>query len=375
LKSSKIRSLAKAALFLILPIALMELVGLIACPQFRLDCWGPGSGGLPNLWYRPELSHASPEAFIFIGSSHVQAAIDTEAFEREIARRGGPEGPVLNLGYGYSSTAEHYFALRDMFESRPEAMRGCTVLFEAPDGLPDNASLADSWTHPAAPKYIVPLLSRGDLPGLWSSPGTLLENKAEISLLVVSGGARLAVRAQSAANWVLESIAGKIAFRTLHFIFGPPPTIESPRADLTVAGGILADERDVKRVRRIAVELAQKDEFDQKPVGNWSETLVARIAGLVQEHGGKFVVFYMPLSTLWMRAYSTPIRVADREMFERMAAQMGVPTLRPRFASADADFPDLMHLRQSRAAEFSLTLADAYMDRIAAPRLAAKIRP
>ena len=82
---------------------------------------------------------------------------------------------------------------------------------------------------------------------------------------------------------------------------------------------ILTDLASVERARRLAVELAS-DNLQGQPPAYWPATWVLMdVNALVRRHGGRVVVFRMPLSSVQQTRYTTTARLADIEAFRRQA--------------------------------------------------------
>ena len=130
---------------------------------------------------------------------------------------------------------------------------------------------------------------------------------------------------------------------------------ENGAADLSSAGGVLTDLASVERARRLAVELASTT-FKNSPRPDWPATVLMDVNALVRRHGGRVVLFRMPLSSVQTRSTTTAL-LADIEAFRRQAVLADIDYLPIEFATTDEDFPDYWHLRNSRADEFSRRVA------------------
>jgi hypothetical protein len=144
--------------------------------------------------------------------------------------------------------------------------------------------------------------------------------------------------------------------------FPPAPKKAGPVADLTTAGGIRNDADGVEAARELAVTIARQDLSCQVPVRDWEKRIVADLVRLVQKGGGTVAFFEMPLHSVQAAMFQTDIRRGDRAAFREQARAWGTPFLEPDFVSADEDFPDYWHLRQSRSAEFGTKLARAWLE-------------
>jgi hypothetical protein len=80
---------------------------------------------------------------------------------------------------------------------------------------------------------------------------------------------------------------------------------------------------------------------------------------LAQHASAHPVFFEMPLCSVQSATFDTPVRRRDRENFAAAARAWGTPVIRADVETSDADFPDLWHLKKSRAAAFTKALAYA----------------
>ena len=336
------RTIAAGLLFVLLPLAGIELALRI------------GVLHRPTNWYDPILTAACADKvdFVFAGSSRVAAAIHAEAFAREVSQQIGVPVRPLNIGRGYTTLAEHDLVLRSLYEQCASSMEGATVFIEAAAGLPDFSTFNDSWVHPDEPWLIVPVIDWQNLVRMWMASDTPRGNKVDVSM-------RYSLQAVSYIDWKrrrLLQVGDQVVSR-----LGARITTggENGAADLSSAGGILSDRASVERARRLAVELAQTT-FKDSPRADWSATVLMDVNALARRHGGRVVVFRMPLSSVQQTPYTTTARLADVEAFRRQAIVADIDYLPIEFATTDEDFPDYWHLRNSRADEFSRRVAVEY---------------
>src|SRR5206468_946595 len=137
--------------WLLIPLAVFSLTESILRDTFDR---------IPN-WYGAAQWAASEGRVdvVFSGSSRVAAAVDGASFAREVFLRTGHCPRILNLGRGYSTEAEHYLGLRNLFASHPQSLQGAVVFVEAGGGLPSDISSGvraparwdGSWVHSAQP--------------------------------------------------------------------------------------------------------------------------------------------------------------------------------------------------------------------------------
>ena len=286
-----------------------------------------------------------PAGALFAGSSRVAAAIDEDAWGA------AAKGPGVNLGRGFSTLQEHYLGLRNLFAKYPQRLRGAYVFIEAPRGMPSVETWQDTWVHPDSPQMIVPVLRISDLPGAWSAPMTF-EEKSRVTFGYFLRPSALFTQKDRIGTGFL--LLGEDLFARRFGGVRAAPAAE----DLASAGGIRTDPESIQRSRITAVRLAREDLQSQRPVVDWDRTVVHDIVQLVEHAGARPVFFEMPLCSVQSATFDSPIRARDRERFAEATRQWGVPVIRAEIALSDDDFPDLWHLRKSRAAEFTRALAE-----------------
>lgn len=310
-------------------------------------------------WYgaADRIAGTRPVGAIFIGSSRVQAAIVTAAFEDALARSGAPRGAALNLARGYTTDPQHYLGVRNLLAERPDALRGVTIFSEIPGGLPYETRWETTpWAMSAQPWLLVDLLRLDDLPALWRSSGLDFETRLHVSVRVLLRGLSLFNRRERLREQWLDEVLPTLAT-------GHRPALVRPRNlgdDLQGPGpaaSIRVDPAAVEAARGEARRLGQTMSAGQGPVRNWSGTIPEALTRLVRGAGGRVVFFEPPQSDVFLGAYRTPLRQEDAEIFARTARAWGACVVRPRFAYSDDDLPDLWHLRPERAPAFTEAVA------------------
>jgi hypothetical protein len=314
----------------------------------------------PVFWDAVEQS-LQPGAvhFIFIGSSRVAASIDEKLFEEELSGHRPQPARAINVGTGYSYLLQHYLGLRNALRRHPGPLRGCVVFVETAGGLPEYSTADGSeWYFDGRPDLLIQVLRLEDFPTMWVSTMPL-DDKWHVSVrwltrgsLLLSRGHGVAVRVLAeASEWLGEKIVS----------VSPGVRGEPPRpADLTTDGGVRTDQAGIALARRFALENARRESSDQRPLGKWTETVLGRIVFLVRQAGGQVVFYEMPLHSVQAAPRRTAIRMDDAAAFRAQAAAWGTPFLLPEFSFTDEDFPDLWHLKRSRARAFTVALAKAW---------------
>ena len=68
------------------------------------------------------------------------------------------------------------------------------------------------------------------------------------------------------------------------------------------------------------------------------------------------------VSSVQEKLYLTATGRRNGEVIDNILKEAGIPVIKPGFKATDDDFPDLWHLRGSRNAEFTRSVAAAYLD-------------
>ncbi|MGI8990755.1 MAG: hypothetical protein ACR2I2_14415, partial [Bryobacteraceae bacterium] len=313
--------------------------------------------GKRTAWYNAaiETANEAPVDYIFAGSSRVAASIDENRFAQYMGGRLGRKVNAINMGMGFGSLADHYFGLRKLFASNPRNPRDVTVFIEAPLGLPMAETWRDRWTIPGgSPDLFVPYVNSADLARYWQSSDNDVFEKLYLTaakyLFIVRKGGAVRNRMKAAGDGAMRILLVKAGFAA-------PETLQ---ADLTRGGGIRIEEADMAFVRKAAVGNFINEMRDQRPLRNWDESVLRSMVALITTHGGRVVLFDLPLNSLQWKPLSTGVRQADRTVFEQVAGKWGVPILRTKFPTEDSDYPDAWHLRRSLAGPFTTALAQSY---------------
>jgi len=308
-------------------------------------------------WYEAlcASSDRAPSA-VFVGSSRVAAALDSDAFVSEVGKLTGRSVTTENMGRGYSTLIQHLHGLRALAELSSDRLAGCTVFIEAPCGMPTSESKRDTWVSREYPGLLVPTLRWGDLPALWRSH-TPRELKLRLVVDFLFRSCDIWETRKGWRGWRLET--GQRLVRKA--LLGPSEIRpEDVNSDLVNAGGIMTDAKSMARAKRLAYDRAESKFEDAVEIKDWDSRLVADIFRLVRSNGGKVAFFVMPMSSVMARPYSHPLFQASTKNFTEWADATGCLVLRPNFETEDEDFPDLWHLRQQRAGEFSRSLARSW---------------
>lgn len=313
---------------------------------------------LPIGWNWPEI-RSLPSAsldFVFIGSSRVGGSIDVGTFEHGLSQRLNQPVKAVNLGHGWSYLLQNYLWLRNLHRERPELLRGAIVVAEAPGGAPafECQRWHDRWFEPGMEYQLISLLRAEDLPRMWAS-GMTLSEKFGLSFGLLGRPSEFILR-RAAVGHFLRSRAEAAAIACLASLVKSPPAEAAPQLeDLPKNLGIRTDAEAVERNRRLATmitgHLSQAD-----PPAAPEERIINDLARLLQETGGRLVFFVTPQHSLYVTRYQAEEWQARRRAFAARMEQWDAPILSVDFHAPDEDFPDIVHLRQSRAADFTSAL-------------------
>ncbi len=274
---------------------------------------------------------------IALGSSRVGAAVNS----------GETDMRILNLGRGYSTTAEHYLGLKRMVQSDPNALQGKLVLIEATGGLPEHiAYRGGAWFDPGNPSLMTKVISSAELPDLWqcNAPSEL---KWEVTLRLAANKLAL-FRYKELVQGLLVSSGSKV---TENLTWRRETT-----ANLSDAAGIRTDDVSQAAARKLAMGYLAQQRKDTRPLDNWSGTCIDKIIKLVKNSGGKVGFFETPLHSTFRAFYEeAPVR-QNAARFAKFAKLNAVPILRPKLTFADSSFPDIWHLAQSDSKAYTAAL-------------------
>jgi hypothetical protein len=303
-----------------------------------------------HYWYADAADRfvRAPVRFVFIGSSRVAQAVVAETFSGEMPRA---DDIALNLGRGYSTLAEHFFGLRRLAAASPRGLRGAVVFLEAPEGMPDLSRWTDPWFQFEDRSLLRMTMRVSDLPAFWSYSTGTFEDKVSISVGEVSSLAGLR------GSWSYYARAG------WHALTGGKAGDGKADTDLSEAGGVQTGREMFIAARNLAEALSRRAVQDQSELNSQDveRSILLSLASFLKKEGADFVAFTMPMSSVQQRPSLTEIGRKNRELVAVALKRAGVPLLRVGFPTTDDDFPDLWHLRKSRAPEFSRALARAYL--------------
>jgi hypothetical protein len=308
-------------------------------------------------WYRAgaRIGAREPLRALFVGSSRVQSAITSRAFDDVLAARGRGGGRSLNFGRGGTTPAEHYLGLRLVLEGNPHHLRGVVVFIEAPGGLSGQTFWdVHPWAFEDHPGLLVELIRFGDLPRFLASRGLGRTTRAHVFCRTLLRPIALVHRRERLRErWGLEGATPR-----------PPsePVLGADLAGPGPASSVRIDPASFAAPRRLADELSAGWLRDQVPYRPWAGSVQEDTVRLVRAHGGQVVFFDVPQGETLARVNRTPMRLADAAAFAAQVRRWGACLVRPAFPTTEDDFPDVWHLRPESSPAYSAALARAWLD-------------
>ena len=335
------------AIFFILPIMAFSII------EKRMR------SSLSVGWYEDVLQRVPADLpdIIFIGSSRVAAAVDIDSFVSGVGLAKGEVMSAVNMGRGYSTLIEHYLGLQVLAKASADRLAGSTVFIECPVGLPTSVSLDESWINLKYPELIVPLLDKSDLPAFWGSK-TQLEAKLQVTVCYFLKKSTLWRRRKAWREWRLRSVR-----QLIKSVLAVSSQDEGRnKEDLAQKGGIKTDSQSVVEIRQQAVVWAKRKITNPVTIRSCDSLVIADLVRFVRNNGGDVVFYIMPMSSVMAEPYLDPVYQKNIQTFQKWAKTEGCKILDPVFLTNDNDFPDLWHLRRTRALEFSRLLANSWCD-------------
>ena len=317
--------------------------------------FGHGLAALDD-YYAPEerIAAAGPVTHMAVGTSQVGAAVDPDTLQALLRASAPPDAHrrirVVNAAKGYSTQMQHYLGLRNLIARHPTSMEGVVVFLEAPDGVADYQTEDDPWANENWPSLLGPLLRVSDLPRFYLHANNTVADKARVTAAHFLYTARylrdIRIRLEAAVN-------AKLA-----------PPRATGAVDLSTRAGIRTDRAGVALARAEATQVADERREAALAAGDaldWDRSVFAAIVRLVRAHGGDAVFFATPQSPVMEERWEGAMEV-QRRTFEAWTQANHIAVLYPEpFTYGAEDFPDNIHLRNSRSGEYTARLAEAYL--------------
>jgi len=346
------------------------LVGLLAI-LYVANLQGGKKRIREDIWFTPiagnGVGHTADA--LFLGTSRVSASIQAAVFDQILSQTLHHQIQSANLGMGGSTTSEYVLGLRRVQELNPEAIRGSVVFIEAPVGYAEYRTWKDSWLIDQTPELLSRYLTRSDLPDFLLKSNTPTHQKLVVAADVLFGAEENISRLRTTFRaWFDAATFALVAS------FLPAPQ-EGNVSDLATGGGIQVDRKSVEKARGTAMAHIRQELSNQEPRRDWDASTIHSLVEKVRELGAQPIFYEMPLSREMASMYATPVRQQDRVAFQEALVRWKVPMLSPRIATTDEDFPDIWHLRKSRAQEFTQALTVDFLEKFVVPALRAAQPP
>jgi len=306
-----------------------------------------------DLWYH-SLDHVQnlrrvDASYIFVGSSRVSASIIPFVFD-EYMQNDGLRQIVLNMGTGSSSLAEHYYGIKGLIARFPNVLQGMVVFVEAPETLPEMQLWDEDWVLNERADLLAKNIGFADLWHYWARPNDSYEIKFAVLLEKVSA----LYKAKGSGISVFKTLEKSLVNR------GVLPG--QPKGSVLGFGGIPINIEEMKKTRAIRLSEAEKNLSNQKIAERYDNDryVLYSLNKLIQDNGGRLVLFDLPLSRLQQLGFTTDTAQQNISYVTSCLASWNIAYIHPHIETTDDDFPDLIHLSGYRAAEFTASVADAY---------------
>ncbi len=332
--------LIRFILFILILFAIFE----IGCRLFLDDSY------FSRLNIYSDVKQTDTISYIFIGSSRTAVSVIPEVFAKN------PNKITVNAGRGYGTIQMQYRALNYLLKRNPDALKNCTVFIEAPMGICSTES-GKNWVEDNNPHLIIPYIDQTDLFEFIRTADESLNIKMHVVLLSYFASWRDCFFEREIAdvwiNYQLEKYEKQIM---------EGREKKKSDADMLAKGGVKLDPISVKIARRIARDIVPVRIRQQTPlhINVMESSMLNKINLLVTDAGGQVCLFDTPLSSVIREIYETEIAKKNIVVFNKWIEKNNIPFIRASFSSVDEDFPDLFHLRASRAEEYTDSLLIAY---------------
>ncbi|MBN1950285.1 MAG: hypothetical protein JW801_03725 [Bacteroidales bacterium] len=340
------RFLKKFILFSLIFLGSLELFSRLVVDPFYFFCINTFNEknvkGIRNI-LNCDTKHVD---YLFIGSSRIPSTINP-AVLKELS--GGKT--VINAGRGYMTAGIHYQALKCKLANYPDYLRNAFVFIEYPGPTIytspfefDKFRVHEQKNCPetAMPHLLLPYLNFSDLCCFFRESHNSLTAKSEMLLLMSS-----VYRSSEFLNEYFNRMGTVMLFK-------------KDCNDLASEGGIRNDNMNAAIEEARSNAELEKKQLEIQPLltfGQLEESSLAAIYRLVTQHGGRLILFEMPLHSVQQEIYASSKAQADKEILESWLRTKNIPIIRnTAFQYSDEDFPDTWHLGLNRRDEFSTLL-------------------
>ncbi|MBN1598295.1 MAG: hypothetical protein JW894_08370 [Bacteroidales bacterium] len=332
--------LIRFLLYFVLTLVILE----ISCRIFVDDNY------FSRLNIYSDVENSDTISYIFIGSSRTAVSIVTEVFTKT------PDKIAINAGRGYGTMQMQYRALEHLLKRNPDALKNCTVFIEAPMGI-CNTENGKDWVEDNNPHLLIPYINKKVLYEFLRTANESFNMKLNVILLYYFASWRDCFFIREVADvWI------NYQFEKYENIFLTKNNRGNNNADMLAKGGVKLDPISVKIARKVARNIVPVKINEQTPLQleDMKSSMLYKINRLVTEAGGQICLFDTPVSSVIREIYVTDIAKNNIKVFSQWIEMNYIPLIRASFSSVDEDFPDLFHLRASRAEEYTDSLLIAY---------------
>lgn len=332
--------------------AVLFLLVVLSAELFCRHRFNPDHFWYDALAQEIAASNKSVEVLI-IGSSRVAAAVKPDVFQADA----GVAGLVENLGWGYSRMPQHYFGLRELFETYPLAMSNVNVFVEARRGMPSDATWDEPWYAFKGAHLLVERMRFGDLAAYMTSSRGLVDKARVFRYWLFSFSSMLTYRDHfNVLAW--RRAKGWLRKRGWQPLHGDVTAWIKYSGELETAGGIRNEEEQIQLVR----DRMLAREGARRAPSRLEDTVLNDLAELVKTHGGRVFLLDIPLSSIDRAVEVSLFSDRDRARFRDEALAAGIVLLPDAPWLVDETFPDLLHLNREGSETFSRWLAKQWVE-------------
>ncbi len=342
--------LLRSLQWFIIPLLILTIVCRVAGPWVRSR-----ESGYIALLENPPAERVNA---VFIGQSRVEAAINTEMFNKTVITQGERTCTSVNLGGHGRTPAVNWFGLKLLLQKMPDKFAGTTVFVEAPGGLPETGTWDQSWVNAGEDKAIVPLLATEDVARMASASHSSALDRAGLRWLQAENRISLLYYRRIAGRRLMGSLTelAQQAAAALHL--GGDASGSS--LDIQAGGTILTDVSAAITGLNTANAYVREHQSTAALI-DWNQTILNEIRLLMQKAGGHLVIYTLPVHSMFNPVYQSAQAATSRESLRMYCEQNDIPLLAPDFKATDSDFPDYWHLTREQGEEFTHRLAEAWL--------------
>lgn len=281
--------------------------------------------------------------YLFIGSSRVPACINSSLLKTISNGK-----VVVNGGRGYMTPGISYQALKNKLEESPEYLKDAMVFLEYPgyDNYTNAFKDDQMRVHESSfgdktsmPHLILPHLTFKSFLQYWKESNNSIPVKLELSMLYCLSS----YRTIPYVNEKFSRLNSEL-FRTRD-------------AHLVQEGGIKTEGFDFAIQAAIDLANENKAKLEEAPLITKEElnnSSLCKIHELIAAHGGKLIMYQMPLHSVQEDVYSSPQAQKNTQIFEAWLSDCNIRIIYlDKLKFQDKDFPDTWHLARDRRDEFT----------------------